>query len=119
MGDRGCGFAAADSIDQVLDDRPGDVDARGLLQPFPARNAVDFEHEDLAVTRRQKIHAGVVRADGRVARTARSAQSGGSSNARTEPPRETFVRQSPAGAVRSMAPITRPPTTNARTSRPP
>ena len=45
-------------------------------------------------------------------------QAAGSANGRAVPPRETLVRHSAPGTVRSMAPITRPPTTNARMSRP-
>ena len=37
---------------------------------------------------------------------------------RADPPRDTLVRHSPAGARRSIAPSTRPPTTKTRTSRP-
>src|SRR5207245_1387452 len=51
--------------------------------------------------------------------TASAARSGSSVTARARPPRARFVFQAGGGALRSIAPSTRPPTTNARTSQPP
>ena len=85
-----------------------------------SRDAVHLEHEDAAVARRQQIDAGVVGADGRGRAQASSLPRRRQIEWRgAAPPRDTLVRQSPSRRRRSMAPSTRPPTTNTRTSRPP
>ena len=53
------------ALGQVVHDGPCHVDARRLLQPLPAGNAVHLEHEDRAVARGQQIHARVIGADRR------------------------------------------------------
>ena len=92
------------------DDRPGNVDPVAVCRPlhpgipFTSSTNTVPSFEAAGPRRRNRRRR-------RLPRASRPATQDGGSIARADPPRETLVRQSPAGARRSIAPTTRPPTT--------
>src|SRR5712691_630516 len=49
-----------DACCDMIGDRPRDIHVRRLLQPLPARDAIDLQHPETPVVRRQEVHPGVV-----------------------------------------------------------